>query len=191
MKSVGSKLRYISINCEYVATGTRHDERTVCMVTVVNRKEKIIFSKKIKPEQPIISYLTPLTGLTKKDFTQVEDLTTVMSTVRTLLGPDVILIGQKVSTDINRLGLKKGSNYLSHVDLVDIFKYFHPHYNTYTVFSLYHQANILLSPSECIILYTYIYRANTFSDVIFRHCQGHFLHRNSHLRSRVYSQLPL
>ena len=152
MKSVGSKLssplRFLSINCEYVATGVRHNERAVCMLTVVNRKEKIILTKKIKPEQPVISYLTPLTGLTKRDFEQEKNLTSVMSTVKPIFGPDVVLIGQKVSADINKLQLQRGIDYISYVNLVDILKYYHPYYNSYTVFSLYHQASVLLSNSE-------------------------------------------
>ena len=153
MRSVGSKLtsplKYISINCEYVATGQKHNDRAVCMVTLVNRKEKIIYSKKVKPEQPIVSYLTPLTGLTKKDFGQVEDLSSVLSAVKSFFGPDVVLIGQKIGTDFKHLQLERGRDYLGFVNLIDIFKYFNPYYNSYTVFSLYHQANVLLSHSTC------------------------------------------
>ena len=59
--------RFLSIDVECVATGIRHDAREVCYVSVVDADEKILLSKKVKPEKPVVSYLTPLTGIRKGD----------------------------------------------------------------------------------------------------------------------------
>ena len=63
MAGRSDKQRYIALDVEYVATGRRHDNRSVCLVAVIDENENVILKRKVKPDKPIISYLTPLTGV--------------------------------------------------------------------------------------------------------------------------------
>ena len=55
--------KYISIDVECVATGRRHDARSVALVAIVDEDERVLLRRKVKPSEKIVSYLTPLTGL--------------------------------------------------------------------------------------------------------------------------------
>ncbi|KAI6661332.1 hypothetical protein LOD99_10000 [Oopsacas minuta] len=67
----------------------------------------------------------------------------VLSKVKSLLGPDVVLISHKVA-DLQPLQLDKNQHFIDCVDLSQNFSYYSPYYNNYSIFSLYHQANTLL-----------------------------------------------
>ena len=87
---------------ECVATGVRHDAHSVCSVAVVGEDERILLHKKVKPREPIVSYLTPITGLRAGDLDDGENLESVLAQVlHALLGPDVSIVGQAVQNDIN------------------------------------------------------------------------------------------
>ena len=117
----GSK-RYIALDVECVATGKRHDDRDVCLVAVVDANEDVILKRKVKPEKNIVSYFTPLTGLRQGDLDDGERLSVVLREVKALLGPDVVLVGQGVKSDIKWLQLEEGKDYNSVVDLAQMFK---------------------------------------------------------------------
>lgn len=53
-----------SIDVECVATGYRHCDRDVARVAIVNAMCEVIYRTFVKPELEIVSYLTPLTGIT-------------------------------------------------------------------------------------------------------------------------------
>ncbi len=55
----------------YVATGIRHDARDVYSV---DGEEKTLLSKMVKPEKPVVSYFTPLTGVREGDLDNGEAL---------------------------------------------------------------------------------------------------------------------
>ena len=61
-----SDQRYIALDVKCVATGVCHDDksRAMCFVTVIDYGENILLQKAVKPETPIVSYLTPLSGVT-------------------------------------------------------------------------------------------------------------------------------
>ena len=143
----GSK-RYIALDVECVATGKRHDDRDVCLVAVVDYNENVILKKKIKPEKPIVSYLTPLTGVRRGDLDDGERFSVVLREVKALLGPDVVLVGQGVASDINWLQLEEGTDYDSVVDLAQMFKMYNSRYGNYSYYSLSHEANTLIRPGK-------------------------------------------
>ena len=74
-------------------------------------------SKKVKPEKPVVSYLTPLTGIRKGDLDNGEKLLDVITEVKSLLGPDVVLVGQGIKSDINWLQLQQGTDFAEFVGL--------------------------------------------------------------------------
>ena len=145
----GSK-RYIALDVECVATGRRHDDRDLCLVAVVDANEKVILRRKVKPEKSVVSYLTPLTGVHPGDLDEGEKFLKVIKEVKELLGPNVVLIGQGVKSDIKWLQLEKGKDYDSTVDLGDVFKTYNPRYGNQMFFSLSHEANTLLGSGMLI-----------------------------------------
>lgn len=140
--------RYIALDVECVATGRRHDDRDVSLVAVVDINEKVILKRTVKPEKPVVSYLTPLTGLRQGDLDDGERLSVVLREVKALLGPDVVLVGQGVDSDIKWLQLEKGTDYDSVVDLAQMFKAYNSRYRNYSYYSLSHEANTLIRPGE-------------------------------------------
>ena len=139
-----SNKRYIALDVECVATGRRHDDRDVCLVAVVDDNEKVILKRKVKPEKPIVSYLTPLTGVRMGDLDDGERLSDVLKEVKALLGPEVVLVGQGVKSDIKWLQLEQGKDFHSVVDLGEMFKAYNSRYGNYSYFSLSHEANTLI-----------------------------------------------
>ena len=136
----------MSVDVECVATGRRHDAREVCSVAVVDSEGKVLLSKKVKPVSPVVSYLTPLTGLREGDLDRAERLSDVLAEVKALLGRDVVLVGQGVRNDIEWLQLQQGVDYCDSRDLGQMFKAYNQRYGKYNYFSLSHEANTLLRP---------------------------------------------
>ena len=147
--------KYVSIDVECVATGRRHDARSVALVAIVDQDERVLLMKKVKPSETIVSFLTPLTGLREGDLEDGEQLSSVLEEVKRLLGPDVVLVGQGVKNDVNWLNLREGEDYSSTVELGELFKTYNPRFRNYNYFSLSHEANTLLHSG--IYLYTAIY----------------------------------
>ena len=117
----------------------------------MDANEKVILKRKVKPEKPIVSYLTPLTGLRQGDLDDGNRLSVVLREVKALLGPDVVLVGQGVKSDIKWLHLEEGKDYNSVVDLAQMFKVYNSRYGNYSYYSLSHEANTLIRPC---LLYT-------------------------------------
>ena len=135
---------YISVDVECVATGYRHDDRSVALVAVVDQDERVLLRRTVKPEKSIVNYLTPLTGLRKGDLDDGGRLSDVTREVKLLLGPDVILVGQRIEKDIEWLDLKQGKDFQGTIDLAELFKSYNAHYRSYNFHSLQHEANTLL-----------------------------------------------
>ena len=53
-----------SIDVECVATGVQHNARAIAQVALVDEWSRPIFSVYVKQDQPVLSYITELTGLT-------------------------------------------------------------------------------------------------------------------------------
>ena len=137
--------RYFSIDVECVATSCRHDSRAVALIAVVDKDENIILKTKVKPEQKVFSYLTPLTGLRAGDLDDGIPLHDAISKTKKVIDSDSILVGQSIESDIKWLDLKEGTDYQSFVDLSAFFKAYNPRYGNDTFFSLRHEANTLLT----------------------------------------------
>ena len=59
--------RVVSIDVECVANGTTHNDRAVAQIAIVDaRTEQTLLNVYVKQEKPVVSYLTPLTGLTEQ-----------------------------------------------------------------------------------------------------------------------------
>ena len=136
--------KYFSVDVECVATSRRHDERSVALVAVVDKDEKVLLKAKVKQDNPVFSYLTPLTGLRPGDLDNGEQLDDVIRQVKALFGPDVVLVGQGIPSDIKWLKLEEKRDFKSSVDLGKLFKTYNPRYDNYSYFSLSHEANTLI-----------------------------------------------
>jgi hypothetical protein len=55
-----------AIDVECVATGIQHNARSVAQVAVVDEWSRPIFNVYVKQDQPVLSYITELTGLTQQ-----------------------------------------------------------------------------------------------------------------------------
>ena len=140
--------KFVSIYVECVATGRRHDARAVAEVAIMDQDECILLEKKVKPKEKVMSYLTPLTGIREGDLDDGEPLEKVVAEVKSLLGPDVVLVGQCARYDVAYLQLREGEDYKSVVELSELFKTFNPRYGDHNYYSLKHEANTLLRPGK-------------------------------------------
>ena len=138
--------KFFCVDVEWVATGVRHDAHAVCLVAVVDKDERVVLNKKVKPTEKIVSYLTPCTGIREGDLDDGESLESVIAEVKALLGPNVVLVGQSVISDVEWLHLEQGVDYSRRVELGELFETYNPRYGNYSFFSLSHEANLLLSP---------------------------------------------
>ena len=144
--------RYVCIDVECVASGRRHDERVVALIVVVDEKENVVLRRTVK-QTHVYNYLTTLTGLKPGDLDDGVPLEDAIRDVKAIIGPDVVLVGQGIKSDIKWLHLKEGVDYKSFIDLAIMFKTYNQRYGNYSIFSLVHEANTLLSPGLiCIVL---------------------------------------
>ena len=99
----------------------------------------------MRPEQPVASYLTPLTGITRADVEQRGvPLFRALEALRAVLPPTAILVGQNIMQDVRWLGLVEGRDFASLMDLQGLFRVWNPKYRTYSVWSQDHLAATLL-----------------------------------------------
>ena len=136
--------KFLSVDVECVATGYSHNERAVGHVAVVDQDENVVYQQYVKPDQPVVSYLTPLTGISAGQLDKGVSQERVEREVRALLGPDVVLVGQRIDCDIKWLHLQQGRDYAGIIDLAEVFKAYNRRYGNYSFFSLAHEANTLL-----------------------------------------------
>ena len=123
--------KFACVDVECVSTGRRHDARSVALVAIVDQDERVLLKRKVKPTEAVMSYLTPLTGLRKGDLDDGEQLSHVVAEVKSVLGPDVVLVGQGIKNDVTWLSLREGEDYSSTVDLGELFKTYNPRYSNY------------------------------------------------------------
>jgi hypothetical protein len=93
---------------------------------MVDEQGRQLLNLKIRVEG-LVSPLTAITGLTTKMLEEDSEgmpLEAVLDAVRRLLDPNVVLVNQRVQTDIDWLGLELGADYGATIDLADEFKTF-------------------------------------------------------------------
>eukprot|EP00045_Choanoeca_perplexa_P001301 m.18833 g.18833 ORF g.18833 m.18833 type:complete len:220 (-) comp10858_c0_seq1:69-728(-) len=137
-------LKYASVDVECVATSRRHDGRAPALVAIVDQHEEVVLRAAIEVPGRIVSYLTPLTGITAANHVDTKPLDQVIDMVRAKLGPDVVLVGQSLKSDIEWLKLREGVDFKDVIELSELFKAWNPRYNNYNYSSLSHATNTLL-----------------------------------------------
>lgn len=136
---------YYSIDVECVATGTDHNSRAVAQIALVNQYEQVILNLYVKPDKPVVSYLTALTGLTREVVEQYgRPLEEQVALLKSYLPPQAALVGQNILMDVQWLGLKEGVDFASCVDLAGLFRVWNTKYNSWSMFSQDHCARVLL-----------------------------------------------
>lgn len=136
--------KFVSVDVECVATGRRHDAKAVASVAVVDQHERVLLKRIVKPDKPVVSYLTPVTGLRHGDLDRGVPLERAVREVKALLGPDVVLVGQGVKGDILWMHLEEGVDFASAVDLGTMFRVFNTRHQKYFYYTLQHEADTLL-----------------------------------------------
>jgi RNA exonuclease 4 len=96
-------------------------------VAVVDSEGNLLADVVIRPPKDgigVVSYLTPLTGLTKEKCLgpEAKSLEEAVSLVKSLLPKDGVLVGQAIDHDVEWLGLTPGKDFERMVDLSVIFR---------------------------------------------------------------------
>ena len=92
---------FLSMDVEAVATGPGHNDREPCWVAVVNERGDELLNLKIKVEN-CFSALTSITGVTKEELDEAGlPFSEVQRQVKDCMGPNVVLVGQRVQGDID------------------------------------------------------------------------------------------
>jgi len=136
---------YYSVDVECVATGSGHNDRTMAHVSIVSAHGQVILNVYIKPDVPVFSYLTALTGLTEAQVSAGMSKEEALALLRQRLPKNALLVGQNVLKDVQWLELVEGVDFGGMLDLAGLFSVKHPTYHTMTRFSLAHQAKALLA----------------------------------------------
>lgn len=136
---------YYSIDVECVAVGHDHNARAVAQIALVDQYEAVLLNIYVKPEKPVVSHLTAITGLTaevleKRGVT----LQQALEILRNQLPRDAILVGQSIRQDVQWLGLAEGTDFQSMIDLAGLYRVWNPHHNSYSGYSQDHLVKVLL-----------------------------------------------
>ncbi|GLD92656.1 hypothetical protein PINS_up001235 [Pythium insidiosum] len=138
---------FFAIDVECVATGTGVDDRDVARIAVVNEDEDVFYDRYVKPDKAIVSYLTPLTGITESNLVDAPSLDEALVELRQILPRDSVIVGQSIKKDLEWLGLQKEDDYKQMFDVADLFRIPMQSKNgtiRYRNFSLRHVAKYLL-----------------------------------------------
>lgn len=91
---------------------TDHNARSVGQISLVDEYERVLCNLYVRPDAPVVSYLTPLTGLTPALLAQHGmPLAQAVGMLCQALPPTAILVGQNISKDVQWLGLREGQHF--------------------------------------------------------------------------------
>ncbi|KAG5668381.1 hypothetical protein PVAND_016321 [Polypedilum vanderplanki] len=103
-KPVTSKSPMFGLDCEMCRTIKSENE--LARVSIVDENFKSIYETLVRPENKIVNYLTPWSGITKEMMENVtKTLKEVQEEVSNLLPADAILVGQSLNCDLNAMKL--------------------------------------------------------------------------------------
>ena len=112
----------IAIDVECVATSPSPRDRAVALVAAVDASGERVFFEYVKPQDEVVSPLTLLTGVTRRDLATARPLEEVVAKLREqLLGPHVVLVGHGIKSDISWLQLQSGVDFASTRDTAKLF----------------------------------------------------------------------
>jgi len=107
--------------------------------------ERVLLNVLVLPDQPVASYLTPLTGITRQDVERRGvPLPQALASLRAALPRTAVLVGQNIMQDVRWLGLRESADFAALADLQGLFRVWNPRYKTYSVWAQDHLAATLL-----------------------------------------------
>lgn len=111
---IGSSAYSIDVEC--VASGVQHHDRVIGQIALVDKDCQPILNIYVVPDVPVVSYLTPLTGLTA-DLLQERGvpLDEALVKLRANLPANSVLVGQNILKDVEWLGLVEGVDFAAQV----------------------------------------------------------------------------
>lgn len=113
----------VSIDVECVATGHGHHDRSIAQVALVNSECETVLNVFVKPEKPIVSFLTPLTGLSAEQLdAHGVSLEEALQALRQALPAEATMVGMNILKDVEWLGLSEGTDYSTLIDLAGLFR---------------------------------------------------------------------
>lgn len=140
--------QYVSIDVECVATGIEHNRRAVAQIAMVDQLGNVVLNLIVKPSEPVVSYLTDLTGLTKEIVDGGYPLDEALRILHSYMNNQIVVVGQSVHVDIAWLKLIEGVHFHSIIDLKGLFQSYNDKFKSYTIFSLEHEIHSLLPGFE-------------------------------------------
>jgi len=138
------------LDVECVAIGKTHqiEDRYPSKFALVDEAGRLVCTCLIKSAKPVVSYLTPLTGLRQSNFCGSDpDFDSAVYLLKQKLPKEAILVGQNISHDIEWMQLTKGTDFQDSVDLAEVFKGWNSKYNHFAYHSLLHEAQYVLQIS--------------------------------------------
>jgi DNA polymerase III epsilon subunit-like protein len=137
------------IDVECVATTVEHTGRSVAQVSLVNEWGQPVLNVYVKQEQPVASYITELTGLTKEIMDENGvPMSEALESLRSKLPSNAILVGQNILKDVQWLNLVEGKDFGTMLDLSGIFRVWNTQRNEYTAFGQDHCARVWLGIAD-------------------------------------------
>jgi len=135
-----------SIDVECVATGPTHNDREVAQIAIVDASERVLLNVLVKPNAAVMSYLTPLTGITADVLNdRGVTLDEALVLVREALPRTAVVVGQGVLKDVEEwLALERGRDYEDLIDLTGIWRVWNEKFKSWSVFSQDHLVRCLL-----------------------------------------------
>lgn len=149
--NIPSHIPVFCIDVECAATTVGHNGRAVCAIGMADGYGRPVCKLYVKEskDNPVVSYLTPITGVTKEDVLQYGiPFDDCIQTLRSYLSPNAVIIGQNISKDIQWLGLSEGKEFHSLMDLSALFRVWNSARSSWTIFSQDHVAKVWLNITE-------------------------------------------